>query len=278
MLGSKLKVLHSHGIQYIKDLEAATLPPIFRGRPRIAPKMPAALAAELAALCPTGAIAARPVSLDMGRCLFCGECARRSEGFIEFTNNYRMASNTREALVVREGDDSDAPIFDQALVCAEISVFFRRALKLRQVSAGGDNACEMELNASGNVNFDFGRFGVDFVASPRHADGVVVTGPITQNMALPLEICYNAIPDPKIIIMAGSEAISGGLYADSPAVDRRFLDGRVVDLYLPGHPVHPLTFIHGVSLLRSSGLKPAKNEMLADSSDVGIILFPIHKE
>ncbi|MDR2936468.1 MAG: NADH:ubiquinone oxidoreductase, partial [Rikenellaceae bacterium] len=226
MFTSKLKVLHSHGIQYIRDLEAATLPPIFRGRPRIVPGMPAALAAELEAMCPTGAVVARPVRLDMGRCLFCGECARHAEGFIEFTSNYRMAANARDALIVREGDDPDASIFDPSLMRVETGAFFRRSLKLRQVSAGGDNACEMELNASGNVNFDFGRFGVDFVASPRHADGVVITGPITQNMALPLEICYNAIPDPKVVILAGSEAISGGLFAGSPAIDRRFLDGR----------------------------------------------------
>ena len=104
----------------------------------------------------------------------------------------------------------------------------------------------MELNATGNVNFDFGRYGVDFVASPRHADGVVITGPISKNMAEPLDICYNSIPDPKIVIVCGSEAISGGLYADSKAVDRSFLDKYKVDLWLPGTPTHPMTFIDGV--------------------------------
>jgi Ni,Fe-hydrogenase III small subunit len=84
------------------------------------------------------------------------------------------------------------------------------------------------------------------VASPRHADGIVITGPITENMAEPLERCYNAVPDPKIIILAGTDAISGGIFADSPALNREFLLKHKVDLYIPGNPVHPLTFINGV--------------------------------
>ncbi len=91
-----------------------------------------------------------------------------------------------------------------------------------------------------------GRFGIEFVASPRHADGVVITGTITENMARPLQICYDAIPDPKIIILAGTDAISGGIFAESPALNRSFLDNYKVDLYIPGNPVHPLTFINGV--------------------------------
>jgi len=119
-------------------------------------------------------------------------------------------------------------------------------LKLRQVSAGGDNSCELELNACGNVNFDMGRFGIEFVASPRHADGIVITGPITENMAVPLQICYDAVPDPKIIILAGTDAISGGIFSDSPALNRTFLSKYKIDLYVPGNPIHPLTFINGV--------------------------------
>ena len=130
--------------------------------------------------------------------------------------------------------------------------FFSGSLKLRQVSAGGDNSNELELNACGNVNFDMGRFGIEFVASPRHADGVVITGPITQAMASPLQLCYDAIPDPKIIVLAGTDAISGGFFADSPAVNRTFLDRYRVDLYVPGNPIHPLTFINGIlALMRS---------------------------
>jgi Ni,Fe-hydrogenase III small subunit len=91
-----------------------------------------------------------------------------------------------------------------------------------------------------------GRYGVEFVASPRHADGIVITGPISSNKAEALQICYDAVPDPKIVILAGTDAISGGVFAGSPALDRRFLENHPVDLYVPGNPIHPLTFINGV--------------------------------
>ena len=91
-----------------------------------------------------------------------------------------------------------------------------------------------------------GRFGIDFVASPRHADGIVITGPITENMAEPLQICYDAVPSPKLIILVGTDAISGGIFADSPALNRDFLNKYSVDLYIPGNPPHPLTFINGI--------------------------------
>ena len=103
-----------------------------------------------------------------------------------------------------------------------------------------------ELNACSNVNFDMGRYGIEFVPSPRHADGLVITGPITESMAEPLQICYDAIPSPKIIILAGTDAISGGIFADSPALNRSFLEKHTIDLYVPGNPIHPLTFINGI--------------------------------
>jgi len=104
----------------------------------------------------------------------------------------------------------------------------------------------MELNASGNVNFDMGRYGIEFVASPRHADGIVITGPVSENMAEALQICYDATPSPKIIILVGTDAISGGIFSESKAVNREFLSKYPVDLYIPGNPAHPLTFINGL--------------------------------
>jgi Ni,Fe-hydrogenase III small subunit len=104
----------------------------------------------------------------------------------------------------------------------------------------------MELNAANNVQFDMSRFGIEFVASPRHADGIVITGPITVNMSEPLDLCYKAVPDPKIIVLAGTDAISGGIFEGSPALDRSFLGHYKIDLYIPGNPVHPLTFINGI--------------------------------
>jgi Ni,Fe-hydrogenase III small subunit len=91
-----------------------------------------------------------------------------------------------------------------------------------------------------------GRFGIEFVASPRHADGIVITGPITENMAEALHICYDAVPHPKIIILVGTDAISGGIFAVSKAIQRDFTGKYPVDLYVPGNPPHPLTFINGI--------------------------------
>lgn len=243
MLLDKLKVLRSHGRQYIPDLDAVQLPDIFRGRPSLSPCAESTVR-ELEAMCPCGAITATPFSLDMGRCLFCGECARRAPEAVRFTSDYRIGASHREDLVVTPQTE-EIP-FDSESVRAEIPALFSRALKLREVSAGGDASVEMELNATGNVNFDFGRFGIEFTASPRHADGVVVTGPVTRNMAEALEICFAAVPDPKVLIVAGSEAVSGGLYADSPEIDRSFFERHRPDLWLPGTPTHPMTFIEGV--------------------------------
>ena len=104
----------------------------------------------------------------------------------------------------------------------------------------------MELNACSNANFDMGRYGIEFVASPRHADGIVVTGPVTKNMAKALEDTFFACPAPRILIVVGACAISGGIYQDSEELDRTFFDRHTPDLYIPGCPAHPLTIINGI--------------------------------
>lgn len=249
---SEIKILLHQGKQYIPDVTTAEVPGIFRGRPLITEAGPITSTGkrELIDLCPTGAISDDPLSIDLGKCVFCGECQRKFPDTISFTRDYKISSNTRERLVIRSGQH-DPVVLDPHLIRKEIRKYFGKSLKLRQVSAAGDNSCEWELNAAGNVNFDMGRFGIEFVASPRHADGIVITGPISKNMAEPLQICYDAIPMPKIIILAGTDAISGGIFADSRALDRSFLEKYPVDLYVPGNPVHPLTFINGIlSLIR----------------------------
>lgn len=238
-----LKIWLHQGKQYIPDVTTTDVPGVFRGRPVISNAEVDEDA--LVQLCPMGAISARPLSIDLGRCSFCGECAFACPEKIRFTKDYKLASNKRENLIVRAGEDK--PIeFDVKTIRPEIRQLFGRSLKLRQVSAGGDASCEMELNATGNVNFDIGRFGIDFVASPRHADGIVVTGPISENMAAPLEDAYNCTPDPKLLILVGMDAISGGLFAESNAVNRSILSKYTPDLYVPGNPTHPLTFVNAM--------------------------------
>lgn len=247
-----LKIWIHQGKQYIPDPTTTDVPGIFRGRPEISTLKVDEDA--LIELCPMNAIGKNPFCIDLGRCSFCGECAFAFPDKIHFTKDYKISHNTREGLIIKEGENNPITI-DPNKIRKEIHRLFGRSLKLREVSAGGDGSCEMELNATGNVNFDIGRYGIDFVASPRHADGIVVTGPISENMAEPLLDAYNATPDPKILILAGTDAISGGLFVDSKAIRRSILEKMHIDLYVPGNPVHPLTFVNGVLGLLQRGKK-----------------------
>lgn len=234
-----LKLRIYQGQQFIKDIPNAQMREQFRGFPTIVD------AQVDEKICPTGAISNNPLSIDMGKCTFCGACARKCSS-IKFSNYYKLASTDRNKLIITPnmtGEEYNKVAFE---VRKEIKKVFGKSLKLRQVSAGGCNGCEMELNACSNVNFDMGRFGIDFVASPRHADGIVITGPISENMAYALEDCYKSTPDPKIVVLCGACAISGGVFQNSTKLNRAFLEKYPIDLYIPGCPVHPLTFINAI--------------------------------
>ena len=238
-----INILLHQGKQYIPDVTTVEVPGIFRGRPVISTEP--VDGEQLADLCPVRAITASPVTLDLGKCLFCGECARQFPEKVRFTKDYHLSTNVRERLVIREGEESPVEV-DLSQVRREVRRVLGNSLKLRQVSAAGDNSAEWELNAANNVQFDMSRFGIEFVASPRHADGVVITGPISENMAEPLQICYEAVPEPKIVVLAGTDAISGGLFDGSPALERSFIERYPVDLYIAGNPPHPLSVINGL--------------------------------
>lgn len=197
--------------------------------------------------CPTNAISCFPVEIDLGKCVFCMECQRRCpDNRIQFTNQHRIATNSLDRLKINANHDKKAIGLDENLIRKEIHSYFGRSLKLRLVSNGSCNGCELELNAAGNVNFDIGRYGVEFVASPRHADGLVVTGAMVENSADAMQLTWNAIPNPKVFILAGTCAISGGVFANSPALKRDFLLNHQPDLYIPGCPPHPLTIVDGI--------------------------------
>jgi Ni,Fe-hydrogenase III small subunit/ferredoxin len=242
------RIQQGHRTSAYPDVEPA-LPDRFRGRPVLDPSKCPDGCQACAEACPTDAITAGEGSLrlDMGRCLFCADCASACpEGAIRYSRDHRMAARAREDLVV----EGDVAVRAQALD-ERMRRLFGRSLKLRQVSAGGCNGCESDVNVLSTIVFDLGRFGIQIVASPRHADGLLITGPVPENMRAALLKTYEAVPSPKIVIAVGACAISGGPFVDHPEVHNGADRVVPVDLYVPGCPPHPFTILDG--LLRLLG-------------------------
>lgn len=245
-----------------------TLPERFRGAPSLSPERCPDGCRSCVEACPTDAITSQKdgLRLDMGRCLFCTDCASACpEGAIAFTKEHRLAARDRDDLVVSRDFEAKKQALDERL-----RELFGRSLKLRVVSAGGCNGCELDVNVLGTIVFDLGRFGIQVVASPRHADGLLVTGPVTRNMELALRKTYDAMPPPKIVVAVGACAISGGPYVDHPEVQNGASAVLPVDLYVPGCPPHPYTILDGllglIGKLERSGRLAAREKTTTRSA------------
>lgn len=238
------------------------LPVYSRGLPQItdAPCQASEGCTACVQTCPTAAITVRPVPhparlrLDLGQCIACGGCAAACPtGTIAADKRTTVAVQRREDLILTNRAPAMPP---GAASRAETrrgrgspghTTPFRRSLHIREVSTG-DNAADLEVAAATNPIFDASRFGIHFVASPRFADALLVTGPVARAMQEPLRRCYDAMAAPRLVIAAGASAISGGLhrggYAQADGADTIV----PVTVYVPGHPPHPWYILHGILL------------------------------
>jgi len=246
----------------------------FRGRPHFDFEKwtDARPAAEM---CPTGAISlcdsddSRKVTVDYGLCVFCGLCAEvSSDKAVRITQEFELATNNRSNLVLtagytlnadgthrhlgtvhRSSENIEADAKSLGRKAREtIHKVLGRSLAIREVDAGSCNGCEVEIVALNNPIHDIERFGIQFVASPRHADMLLVTGPVTRNMELALLKTYRAMPEPKAVVAVGACGISGGIFGENYASLGGVDTVLPVDVYIPGCPPRPQALLHGILL------------------------------
>lgn len=258
MLGTILRSLRTGVVTTRYPDEPSRPAEGFRGAPAFRAGAPFA-AVPAPSICPSGALAAggAEASVDLARCVCCGRCeeptaAEGEGGALALGADFELAARSREGLVVRATRDAEGRVAapaaapPPAAARAEVRKALGRSLHLRHLDAGSCNGCDWELTALLNPYYDVRRLGIDFVASPRHADGVIVTGPVTRNLALAVERTYAATPAPRIVVAVGACASSGGIVGKGYASAGGVGEVLPVDVFIPGCPPRPEAIIHGI--------------------------------
>ncbi|OQY10237.1 MAG: hydrogenase [Fusobacteriia bacterium 4572_132] len=219
-----------------------SLPKNYRGLPIINSECSKDIVENCAKICPQDAINVENKSIDLRRCTFCGECEKLSNGeFVKFSQNFEMGTTNENDLIIGR-DNKNMELKSKEY----FKKIFGGSLQLRVISAGGCNSCEADINVLNTPVFDLSRFGIQFAASPRHADGLLIVGPITKNMEYALKMAYEAIPNPKVVIASGACALSGGVFRDNSEQLNGVSDLFKVDLFVPGCPPHPMTLLYAL--------------------------------
>jgi len=245
-------------------LDGARSAPTFRGdvvfaKPDAQP-LDSELCRQVEEVCAPKAITSREVggrlqlALDKGRCIMCGLCEEVAPALFEVNSRFAQPVKRRSDLIVAQasGKAPDGPDHSHEKLgrrlSEKITKFLGRSLAIREVDAGSCNGCEVEVAALNNAIYDIERFGVHFVASPRHADVLLVTGVGSRNMESALRRTYDATPDPKVVVAVGACAITGGVFGDTYATSGGVGNIVPVDVYVPGCPPRPEALLYGLLL------------------------------
>jgi Ni,Fe-hydrogenase III small subunit/ferredoxin-like protein FixX len=248
------KDIIGNSIETVKNLANYFISKNYRGRVIFKEKPTSDQKKILEDICPTKALFSakdNAMGLDNGKCIMCGYCSEAASKIIEISSKSAIPTKTKNQLIdyvpqIPDAEKSYEQIGNE--LKEKIQKLFGRSLAIRQVDAGSCNGCEIEIAALNNPIYDIERFGIHFVASPRHADVLLVTGPASKNMETALLRTYNATPGPKIVIAVGACACSGGIFGDTYATTGGIDNVVPVDVYIPGCPPRPQTLLEGLLL------------------------------